>query len=67
MAGILFVYTRSSIRAAKLSVEHRRDADGGQINLDRESRRMHGHLDKIDERAVNKEAVLGSSASQDPE
>jgi hypothetical protein len=60
MAGILFIYTRSSIRAAKISVQRHRDADGGQIDLDREARRMHGELDKVDERAVNKEALFGT-------
>jgi hypothetical protein len=64
MAGILLIYTRSSIRAAKLSVQRYREADGGQIDLDREARRVHGQLDKVDERAVNKEALLGTSVSE---
>jgi hypothetical protein len=67
MAGILLVYTRSSIRAAKLSVRKHREADGGQIDLDREARRMHGQLDKVDERAVNKEALLGISSPEKSE
>lgn len=32
MASLLFVYTRSSIRAAKRNAERHRVADGGQIS-----------------------------------
>ena len=32
MAGLLFIYTRSSIHAAKRNAERHREADGGQIS-----------------------------------
>ena len=32
MAGLLFVYARSSVRAAKRNAEQHRNVDGGQIN-----------------------------------
>lgn len=53
MAGILFVYTRTSIQAAKRNAQQHRDADGGQINWHNESLRRHGRL----ERPVEQESV----------
>jgi hypothetical protein len=44
MAGILFVYARTSIRAAKTNAQQHREADGGQINWHNETRRRHGHM-----------------------
>lgn len=44
MAGILYVYSRSSIRAAKQNAARHRTADGGQINWRNESLRRHGVL-----------------------
>ena len=32
MAGLLFVYSRSSIRAAKMNAERHRIEDGGQLS-----------------------------------
>jgi hypothetical protein len=61
MAGIVILYTRSSIRAAKLNVERRREQGGGQIDWGLESQRNHGVLEKIDTAAINKEAILGQS------
>jgi hypothetical protein len=50
MACILFVYARTSIRAAKANAQRHRDADsGGQgVNLLNESRRRHGMEKRID-------------------
>jgi hypothetical protein len=48
MAGILFVYARTSIRAAKLNAQKHREADGGQISWHRESMRRHGQLGRVD-------------------
>lgn len=44
MAGILYVYTRSSIHAAKQNAARHRTADGGQISWRNESLRRHGVL-----------------------
>ncbi|KAF2013768.1 hypothetical protein BU24DRAFT_246474 [Aaosphaeria arxii CBS 175.79] len=59
MAGLLFVYSRTSIRAAKLNAQKHREADGGQISWHNESRRRHGQLDKVEnDRTTFKEALL---------
>jgi hypothetical protein len=44
MATLLFVYSRTSIRAAKRNAQKHREADGGQINWHNESLRRHGKL-----------------------
>ena len=49
MAGLLFVYSRTSIRAAKLNAQRHREADGGQIDWRSESRRRHGQVDRVHE------------------
>lgn len=60
MAGILFVYARTSIRAAKLNAQKHREADGGQISWHKESMRRHGHMEKVeDDRGTLKEALMG--------
>lgn len=50
MAVILFVYARTSIRAAKANAQRHREADtGGEgLNLLAESRRRHGLAKRID-------------------
>ena len=50
MACILFVYARTSIRAAKANAQRHREADSGGegINLLNESRRRHGMQKKLD-------------------
>jgi hypothetical protein len=59
MAGLLFVYARTSIRAAKLNAQKHREADGGQISWHRESMRRHGQLEKVDnDRSTIKEALM---------
>lgn len=45
MATILFVYTRTSIQAAKRNAQRHREADGGQINWHNENLRRHGKLE----------------------
>lgn len=58
MASLLFVYTRTSIRAAKLNAQKHREADGGQISWHKESLRRHGQLEKVeDNRGTLKEAL----------
>jgi hypothetical protein len=60
MAALLFVYTRTSIRAAKLNAQKHREADGGQISWHKESLRRHGQLDRLDnDRGTLKEALMG--------
>lgn len=59
MAGLLFVYTRTSIRAAKLNAQKSREADGGQISWHNESLRRHGQMQKVDSDKNNfKEALM---------
>ena len=50
MAGLLFVYTRTSIRAAKLNAHRQREADDGHISWHKEESlgRNHGQLAKKD-------------------
>jgi len=45
MAGLLFVYSRTSIQAAKRNAQQHREADGGQISWRNESKRRHGVLE----------------------
>ncbi|KAF1955460.1 hypothetical protein CC80DRAFT_505350 [Byssothecium circinans] len=59
MAGLLFVYARTSIRAAKLNAQKHREADGGQISWHKESMRRHGQLERVDnDRSTIKEAFM---------
>jgi len=60
MAGLLFVYARTSIRAAKLNAKKHREADGGQISWHRESLRRHGQMERLDDdRGTFGEALMG--------
>jgi hypothetical protein len=45
MASLLFVYSRSSIQAAKRNAQRHREADGGQIDWNKENMRRHGQLE----------------------
>lgn len=47
MAVILYTYSVTSIRAAKLNAKLHREADGGQLDMRRESLRRHGVLEQI--------------------
>ena len=46
MAALLFIYSRTSIRAAKRNAQRHREADGGQISWYNESQRRHGALER---------------------
>lgn len=48
MAGILYAYSVTSIRAAKRNAALHREADGGQLDMRKESLRRHGVLDKVE-------------------
>jgi hypothetical protein len=73
MACLLFVYTRTSIRAAKANAQRHRNADSGGEGLDllAESRRRHGRAEKLDQGSGTlselvhgaREQFLGSSKS----
>lgn len=45
MALLLFVYTRTSIKAAKANAKLHREADGGQISWRNQSLRQHGQME----------------------
>jgi hypothetical protein len=47
MAGLLYTYTVTSIRAAKRNAKLHREADGGQLDMRKESLRRHGVLDPV--------------------
>ncbi|EXJ85318.1 hypothetical protein A1O3_05993 [Capronia epimyces CBS 606.96] len=47
MAGLLYTYSVTSIRAAKRNARLHREADGGQLDMRRESLRRHGVLDPV--------------------
>jgi hypothetical protein len=61
MACILFVYARTSIRAAKANAQRHRDADSGGegLSLMNEHRRRHGLDKRLDEKGT-----VGSLASE---
>ncbi|KAL2399999.1 hypothetical protein ABEF93_004158 [Exophiala dermatitidis] len=48
MAGLLYTYSVTSIRAAKRNARLHREADGGQLDMRRESLRRHGVLDPVE-------------------
>lgn len=48
MAGILYTYAVTSIRAAKRNAQLHREADGGQVDMRKESLRRHGVLDRVE-------------------
>lgn len=60
MAALLYVYTRTSIRAAKLNAQKHREADGGQLSWYNEGRRRHGSIEQVEEKGTFKEALLGT-------
>ncbi len=62
MAGLLYVYSRSSIRAAKRNAERTRTADGGQISWRNESLRRHGVLERPEEQDTLKQLVAGAKS-----
>ncbi|KIX08150.1 uncharacterized protein Z518_02806 [Rhinocladiella mackenziei CBS 650.93] len=48
MAGLLYTYSVTSIRAAKRNAKLHREADGGQLDMRRESLRRHGLLEPVE-------------------
>lgn len=48
MAIILYTYSVTSIRAAKRNAQLHREADGGQVDMRKESLRRHGLLDQVE-------------------
>jgi hypothetical protein len=74
MACILYAYSVTSIRAAKRNAQLHREADGGQLDMRRESLRRHGILDKVegtggiqlfrDSRAESKNETLAMGANK---
>jgi hypothetical protein len=64
MACLLFVYTRTSIQAARLNAQKHREADGGQINWGNESRRRHGQAEKI--KGTSQAGLIKSAFSEKP-
>lgn len=60
MASLLFVYTRSSINAAKRNAKRHREADGGQISWYNESQRRHGSLGRPGEQETLRQLVTGA-------
>ncbi|KAK5116733.1 hypothetical protein LTR62_007407 [Meristemomyces frigidus] len=62
MACILFVYTRTSIRAAKANAQRHRNADSGGegLSLLEENRRRHGTAARVD-RGGSTVAEIGSA------
>ena len=55
MAGLLYVYSRTSIQAAKRNARQHREADGGQISWQNESLRRHGVIEKPGENGILRE------------
>lgn len=47
MAIILYTYSVTSIRAARRNAQLHREADGGQLDMRRESLRRHGVLEAV--------------------
>ncbi len=64
MAALLFVYSRTSIRAAKLNAQKQREADGGQISWKRESLRRHGQLETVSDRENLRDALWGKKEKE---
>jgi hypothetical protein len=48
MALLLYTYSITSIRAAKRNAQLHREADGGQLDMRRESLRRHGVIDRVE-------------------
>ena len=60
MAGLLFIYSRTSIKAAKRNAERHRMADGGQISWQNENQRRHGRLERPEDSDTLAKLVLGT-------
>lgn len=62
MACLLYVYSRTSIKAAKRNAEHHRIADGGQISWHNENQRRHGKLERPEDQATLTQLILGTES-----
>ena len=62
MAGLLFVYSRTSIKAAKRNAERHRMADGGQISWQNENQRRHGKLEAPENQDTLRQLVFGTES-----
>ncbi|KAI9811650.1 MAG: hypothetical protein M1827_005399 [Pycnora praestabilis] len=60
MAGLLFIYSRTSIQAAKRNAQRHRESDGGQISWRNESLRRHGHLERPEDQEPIRQWALGA-------
>jgi hypothetical protein len=65
MATLLFVYSSTSIKAAKLNAQRHREADGGQINWNNETRRRHGQLALPDKQTEEEKAEMRGETEQE--
>lgn len=60
-----YVYSRTTIQAAKENARRRREADGGSISWRNEALRNHGQMEKAEERTLW--AQLTASKDEDSE
>ena len=63
MAGLLFVYARTFIQAAKRNAQRHREADGGQISWLNETQRRHGALERPEDQSTLKQLALGAKGN----
>ena len=47
LGGLLYTYSVTSVRAAKRNAQLHREADGGQVDMRKESLRRHGVLESV--------------------
>lgn len=52
LGSVIFVYTRTTVAAAKENARRAREADGGKINWRNENARRHGTLKKAEDRTL---------------
>ena len=52
MAGLLYVYSNTTVAAAKSHAARSREADGGSINWRNENARRHGTIKKVEEQSL---------------
>ena len=64
MATLFFVYSRSTVYAAKRSAKNHREADGGQISWRNESLRRHGKLKAPEEQWTLRQFVTPPEREQ---
>lgn len=62
MACLLYVYSRTSIKAAKRNAERHRMADGGQISWENENQRRHGKLERPENQDTLAQLIFGTES-----